>query len=47
MERNEKTSLLDRIFSWSMEDILNKDLYKQKVFISFNLSSLVDMFRDL
>ncbi|VYS68455.1 unnamed protein product [Arabidopsis thaliana] len=31
MERNEKTSLLDRIFSWSMEDILNKDLYKQKI----------------
>ncbi|CAD5333254.1 unnamed protein product [Arabidopsis thaliana] len=33
MERNEKTSLLDRIFSWSMEDILNKDLYKQKCFV--------------
>ncbi|OAO94937.1 hypothetical protein AXX17_AT5G34000 [Arabidopsis thaliana] len=31
MERNEKTSLLDRIFSWSVEDILNKDLYKQKI----------------
>ncbi|CAE6201147.1 unnamed protein product [Arabidopsis arenosa] len=31
MERNEKTSLLDRIFSWSIKDILNKDLYKQKI----------------
>ncbi|XP_010435547.1 PREDICTED: helicase sen1 [Camelina sativa] len=31
MERKEKTSLLDRIFSWSIKDILNKDLHKQKV----------------
>ncbi|CAL9224665.1 unnamed protein product [Arabidopsis halleri] len=30
MDQNEKTSLVDRVFSWSIKDILNKDLYKQK-----------------
>ncbi|AED94147.1 P-loop containing nucleoside triphosphate hydrolases superfamily protein [Arabidopsis thaliana] len=30
MEQNEKTSLVDRVFSWSIKDILNKDFYKQK-----------------
>ncbi|CAH8277234.1 unnamed protein product [Arabidopsis lyrata] len=31
MDKKEKTGLLDRIFSWSIKDILNKDLYKQKI----------------
>jgi len=36
MEQNEKTSLVDRVFSWSIKDILNKDFYKQKVLFSSN-----------
>ncbi|VVA98670.1 unnamed protein product [Arabis nemorensis] len=31
MERNEKTSLIDRIFSWSIKDVFNSDLYKHKL----------------
>ncbi|CAN8232745.1 unnamed protein product [Cochlearia groenlandica] len=31
MERNDKTSLVDKVFSWSIKDILNKDLHKNKI----------------
>ncbi|XP_010528607.1 PREDICTED: uncharacterized ATP-dependent helicase C29A10.10c [Tarenaya hassleriana] len=31
MENNEKTRLLDKIFSWSISDILNKDLLKGQI----------------
>ncbi|KAL1224979.1 putative helicase MAGATAMA 3 [Cardamine amara subsp. amara] len=31
MDQNEKTSLVDRVFSWSIKDILNRDLYKNKI----------------
>ncbi|CAN6830516.1 unnamed protein product [Brassica oleracea] len=30
MEKNEKTTLFDRVSSWSIKDILNRDLFKQK-----------------
>ncbi|EFH46766.1 hypothetical protein ARALYDRAFT_355656 [Arabidopsis lyrata subsp. lyrata] len=41
MDQNEKTSLVDRVFSWSIKDILNKDLYKQK------LKTVPDKFRSV
>ncbi|CAD5333262.1 unnamed protein product [Arabidopsis thaliana] len=41
MEQNEKTSLVDRVFSWSIKDILNKDFYKQK------LKTVPDKFRSV
>ncbi|XP_024016615.1 helicase sen1 isoform X1 [Eutrema salsugineum] len=31
MEKNEKTSLFARVCSWSIKDILNTDLYKEKI----------------
>ncbi|ESQ47382.1 hypothetical protein EUTSA_v10028171mg [Eutrema salsugineum] len=30
MENNEKTTLFNKVFSWSVQDILNKDLYKRQ-----------------
>ncbi|CAA7045964.1 unnamed protein product [Microthlaspi erraticum] len=30
MESNEKSSLYDRVFSWSIKDILNRDLHKRQ-----------------
>ncbi|XP_018479580.2 helicase sen1-like [Raphanus sativus] len=30
IEKKEKTTLFDRVFSWSIKDILNRDLFKQK-----------------
>ncbi|RID65690.1 hypothetical protein BRARA_D00872 [Brassica rapa] len=30
VEKNEKTTLFDRVSSWSIKDILNRDLFKQK-----------------
>ncbi|XP_019088103.1 PREDICTED: LOW QUALITY PROTEIN: helicase SEN1 [Camelina sativa] len=31
MAKNEKTTLFNSVFSWSIKDILNRDLYKQKI----------------
>lgn len=31
MERNQKTSLINQIFSWSINYILNKDIYKEEI----------------
>ncbi|EOA17955.1 hypothetical protein CARUB_v10006365mg [Capsella rubella] len=30
MDQNEKTSLVDKVFSWSIKNILNRDLHKNK-----------------
>lgn len=38
MEKKEKSSLTERLFSWSIKDILNRDLYKHQVFIYVNSS---------
>ncbi|KAH0885408.1 hypothetical protein HID58_061504 [Brassica napus] len=38
MEKKEKSSLAERLFSLSIKDILNRDLYKHQVFISVNSS---------
>jgi len=41
MDQNyEKTSLVDRVFSWSIKDILNRDLHKHKVYIFLTISSI-------
>lgn len=34
-------SLVDLVFSWSIHDVLNKDLYKDKVFALFCPFSLI------
>lgn len=44
MERTVKNGLVDRIFSWSIKKIINKDRDKQKVFIPKNPSSLLEVF---
>ncbi|KAL1224982.1 hypothetical protein V5N11_002761 [Cardamine amara subsp. amara] len=41
MEKKEKSTLFDRVFSWSIKDILNKDLYKQ------NIKTIPDRFRSV
>jgi hypothetical protein len=44
MEKNKKKlggrSLIDLVFSWSLRDVLNKDLYKNQVGVFFFLSKL-------
>ncbi|KAG7543570.1 P-loop containing nucleoside triphosphate hydrolase [Arabidopsis thaliana x Arabidopsis arenosa] len=41
MDKNEKTSLVDRVFSWSIKDILNRDLHKHK------MKTIPDRFRSV
>lgn len=31
MERSEKRSLVDQVFSWTVHDILNKDIFKEQI----------------
>jgi len=38
LEKNEQTSLFARLCSWSLKDILNEDLSKEKVFDLFFLT---------
>ncbi|CAA7019671.1 unnamed protein product [Microthlaspi erraticum] len=41
MERDEKISLVDQIFGWSIKDMLNKDIYKEEI------SPIPDKFRSV
>ncbi|CAH2079587.1 unnamed protein product [Thlaspi arvense] len=45
MEPNEKISLTGRIFSWSIKDILNRDLYKKQIKTIPDRFSSVDEYR--
>lgn len=40
-----ESSLTDIVFSWSIEDVLNDDLYKNKLVIFIIKGSSVDMLR--
>ncbi|VVB02740.1 unnamed protein product [Arabis nemorensis] len=46
MEKNQKTSMLDRLCSWSIKDILNEDLHKDKLeTIPDRFGSVVEYFQ--
>lgn len=42
MEELARRSLMDLVFSWSLEDVLNKYLYKNQVRVFFFLSKYIN-----